>query len=103
MGSVISECVHQSETEDLPFLDMIVISLTSSSYDVGSLLDAILVTRDVEDVDVLVTLRQFHVSLNQLCTEYERKLLALSMVPTGNVAGTPRRGWPRKIINLALV
>ena len=67
--------------------------------------DAILVTRDleVEDVHVLVTLRRLHISLNQLCTEYKRKLLALSIDPTGNVAGIPRRGRPRKIINLALV
>ena len=102
--SVISDCVHRSGT-DLPFVDMILISLRCSSYDVGSFLDAILVIRDieVEDVDVLVTLRQLHVSLNQLRTEYEKKLLALSMDPTGNVAETSRQGRPWKIINLALV
>ena len=86
---------------------MIVLSLRSSSCDVGSLLDDILVTREieVEDADVLLTLRRLHISLNQLCTEYERKLLALFMDPTGNAA-TPtevRRGRPRKIITLALV
>lgn len=86
---------------------MMVLSLRSSSYDVGSLLDAILVTREIEldDTNVLSSLRELHIVLNQLCMEYERKLLVLSMDPTRSAAAPAeeRQGRPRKIINLALV
>lgn len=105
VSSVVSECRSRSGT-DLPFLDMILLPLRSSSYDVGRLLDAILVTRDieVEDASVLSGLRELHTSLNQLCMEYERKLLVLSTDPSTNAAGPEeRRRRPKKIINIAFV
>ena len=69
---------------------MILISLRCSSCDIGRLLDAILVTGEVEleDTNVLSGLRELHISLNQLCVDYERKLLVLSIDPSSS-AETP--------------
>ena len=88
VSAVVSECMMHSGTEDLPFLDMIHLSVRSCCYDIGRVLDAILVTREVEvqDASVLSGLRELHTSLNQLCMEYERKLLVLSTDPSGNAA-----------------
>ena len=62
VSSVVSECMSHS---DLPFVDMILLSLRSASYDVGRLLDAILVSREIEleDANILSGLREFHSSL----------------------------------------
>lgn len=105
VASVVAECVGRSGTEDLPFLDMIILSLRSTSCDVGRLLDAIIVTREIqlEDPNVLSSLRELHVCLNQLCMDYERKLLVLSADPSRNTPSDERLGRPRKIINIAFV
>ena len=106
VSSVVAECIGHSGTEDLPFFGMIILSLRSTSYDVGRLLDAILVTREIQldDLNVLSCLRELHICLNQLCMDYERKLLVLSTDPSRN-SPTPeeRRGRPRKVINIAFV
>ena len=98
VSSVISVCTQHSGSEHLSDLDMILTSLMASSSQVGTLLDEILVTRqrEVED-DALTNLRQLHRCLNQLCLEYETKLLTrMAIYPEP-------RGRPKKIINLALV
>ena len=49
VSSVVSECLGHSITKDLAFLDMILLSLIrSSSYDIGRLLDAIVVTGEMK-------------------------------------------------------
>ena len=98
--------MEHSGSGDLSDLDMILVSIMSSSSQVGVLLDKMLVTRQrhVEEE----VLRQLHMCLNQLCLEYETKLfIVMSMSPGRSAVSTTAtsecRGRPKKIINIGLV
>ena len=112
VSSVISQCrsMEHSGSGDLSDLDMILVSIMSSSSQVGVLLDEILVTRQRHVVEeVVIVLRQLHMCLNQLCLEYETKLfIVMSMSPGRSAVSTTAtsectRGRPKKIINISLV
>lgn len=96
----ISRCIQCIGSEDLSDLDMILLSLSSSSAQIGGILDEVLVTRErhIED-DALTDLRQLHLCLNQLYMEYETKLFYRYRRTTTQ---SPR-GRPKKIINLSMV
>ena len=73
-----------------------------------SYVDEILVTRTRQvEKEVLSSLRQLHVCLNQLCLEHETKLFVMmsgrSLPVSTTVTREGQRGRPKKIINLALV
>ena len=107
VASVLSECMQYSGNEDLSDMDMILLSLRSSSSHVGNLLDEILVTRQrqMQDDDV-ANLMQLRICLSELCLQYETKLLfRLSQNPTHSRVVVPYSvsGRPRRIINFALV
>ena len=55
VSAVVSECLTHSGIEDLPFLDRMHFSLRSCCCDIGRVLDAIFVTREVvvQDASVL--------------------------------------------------
>ena len=59
VSSTISRCIQCIGSEDLSDLDMILLSLSSSSAQIGALLDEVLVTgeRHIQD-DALMDLRQ---------------------------------------------
>ena len=65
--SVLSECMQYSGNEDLSDLDKILLSLRSSSFHVGDLLDEILVTRQRQAHDgVVAKLQQLRLCLSEL-------------------------------------
>ena len=106
-ASVLSECMQYSGNEDLSDLDRILLSLRSSSFHVGDLLDEILVTRQRQAHDgVVAKLQQLRLCLSELCVQYETRLLFRifqNPIQTRSLAQYSGSGQPRRIINFALV
>ena len=101
--SVLSACMEHSGNDDVSYVDMTPLSLISASSQVGILLDEILVTRTRQVVEeVLSSLRQLHLCLNQLCLEYETKLFVMisgrSPPVSTTVTREGRRRRPKKTI-----
>ena len=92
---VLSEC-RSDAGEDLCQLDTNLMTMKSCSLQVRSL-----ITRHIEDDTTssvaFQNLLELHNLLDQLCIEYETKLLRRMFIYQS------QRGRPKKIINLALV
>ena len=106
VARALNECRQLSGREDLPEVDRLVLSLKLASVELGILLSGD-VSQDDDDEDELErNLNQLHVCLNQLCLQYETKLLfLLPMNPAHRVSSLTHsgRGCPRKVINLPMV
>ena len=94
VSSVILQC---TQTFDIAYLDINLTSLMYSSFQVGDLLNDILVTRQFSvEEETLSNLNELHRCLNQLCLEYERKIYVKASLPD-----TSSRGRPNKFIKIS--
>lgn len=102
VSSVILQCTQTCDSEDMADLDNNLTSLMNASFQVGDLLNEVLVTRQVSvGEETIATLNELHRCLNQLCLESERKIyLRVSVYLSPNSSS---RGRPKKIINIGLV
>ena len=102
VSSIIFQCIQASKNEDIAVLDSNLTSLMHASFQVGDLLNEVLVLRQISiEEETLSNLNELRCCLNQLCLEYERKIyLRLSVDLSSD---TSPRGRPKKTINIGLV